>query len=416
MPQEAIALIIINLGLIWLLMAAPLGRRTIRVRKHFDAPLERVWSAINPLGRNASWHPSVINSTPLAGNQVRHTHSNLDRHGQPIELTYEVDANDATTSYSARVVEDTALDPDFWRNYKESCTLSADSDGTDMVLERTDNYRGLAFYIFRYFSLRRETKALGNWLNGRSVSLGGVFERPSMQVFLAVVSTLLLWPFLGMNLHGLVLSTMLTVVIVMHELGHLIAYRAFGHKRVRMIFIPLLGGLAMGGRPYNSRFEIAVCAIMGAGLSGFVVPIVVSVSRGAGNGHLPALLREPALLFLLILGAFNLLNLLPMRRFDGGQAIRQVFRSQTTQMVGSFLIAAAILATGWEVGVSGSALVIAVAVFAILSFVGHGDVKPRHVMLEMSDPERLMAGLGLYAAVLIHAYAIIVACEGLFGV
>ncbi len=31
------------------------------------------------------------------------------------------------------------------------------------------------------------------------------------------------------------------------------------------------------------------------------------------------------LLFLLVGGAFNMLNLLPMSRFDGGQVIRQIF-------------------------------------------------------------------------------------------
>ena len=33
-----------------------------------------------------------------------------------------------------------------------------------------------------------------------------------------------------------------------------------GHRKVRMIFVPLLGGIAIGGRPYDSRFEVAFVA------------------------------------------------------------------------------------------------------------------------------------------------------------
>jgi hypothetical protein len=34
------------------------------------------------------------------------------------------------------------------------------------------------------------------------------------------------------------ISTFLTMVIALHELGHMAAYRMFGHTSVRMIFIP----------------------------------------------------------------------------------------------------------------------------------------------------------------------------------
>nr|WP_254007673.1 hypothetical protein [Rhizobium sp. L1K21] len=408
-------LIVINLGLVWLLLAAPLGRRTIRLSRHLDAAPQRVWNALNPLGKNADWRASVVSTRAVAENRAVHVHSNLDRTGQPIEVVYQVEVDGNGSGYMAQVVEDTALDPIFWRNYREHCTLRPVAEGTDVLIERSDRYRGFAFLIFRYFSLRREMNALSAWLNDGRVKTGGIFEHPLTQFSLAVFSTILLWPFFGLNLTGLMLSSMLTVVIALHELGHMVAFRAFGHKRVRMVFIPLLGGIAIGGRPYNSRFEIAVCAIMGAGVSGFFVPLITGVTHAAENGWLTAELMRPSLVFLLILGAFNLLNLLPMQRFDGGQAIRQIFRTPTLQVVGSFLISGAILFTGWEIGLPREALMTALAVFALLSFMVKSGAKPRHAMMPMSDPERLMAGLGLYAAVLIHAYAIIRACSKLFA-
>eukprot|EP01035_Chromulina_nebulosa_P052501 gene52501-71609_t len=160
----------------------------------------------------------------------------------------------------------------------------------------------------------------------------------------------MLWPFFGLDLEGLMISSFLTLVIVLHELGHLVAYRAFGHARPRMIFVPLLGGIAIGGRPYHSRFEVATCALMGPGVSAFLVPILVALQNTAAKAPWAQDTSGPLLVFLLILGAFNLLNLLPMYRFDGGQILRQVFDSQRLLALGSFGIAAAIAATGWHIG------------------------------------------------------------------
>ena len=111
------------------------------------------------------------------------------------------------------------------------------------------------------------------------------------------------------------------LVILLHELGHMVAYRAFGHPSVRMIFVPLLGGIAIGGRPYNSHFEVATCALMGAGFSALLVPILVAAHQSVQGIPHPAAMDGPTLVFLVILGAFNLLNLLPTYRFDGGQVL-----------------------------------------------------------------------------------------------
>jgi Zn-dependent protease len=60
---------------------------------------------------------------------------------------------------------------------------------------------------------------------------------------------------------------------------------------------------------------------MGAGMSTFLVPILIAINT-AGQGTWVA---GSVTVFLLILGAFNFLNLLPMSRFDGGQVLKQVF-------------------------------------------------------------------------------------------
>ena len=105
-----------------------------------------------------------------------------------------------------------------------------------------------------------------------------------------------------------------------------------------MIFIPLLGGIAIGGRPYDSRFEVAFVALMGAGFSAFVVPLAIAVEQlclRARAGRLAA-----ALLAALAgcAALFNIANLVPVWKFDGGQVLRQICPSPPLLALASFLL------------------------------------------------------------------------------
>ena len=218
-----------------------------------------------------------------------------------------------------------------------------------------------------------------------------------------------------MNAQGLMISIFLTLVILLHELGHMVAYRAFGHPTTRMLFFPLLGGVAIGGRPYNSHFEVATCALMGAGFSALLVPILVASHQSAMEIPHPSEADGPILVFLVILGAFNLLNLLPTYRFDGGQVLRQVFEGQRVLAITSFLVTGVVVWTGWRIGLGAPALIVGVALFTLLSMIRTKSVKPREALTPMNGPERLMTGFGFYAALAMHVYAVIYACDRLFG-
>lgn len=414
----AILLATLNLLAVWLLMAAPVGVRTVSARATLTADAERVWQAISPHGGSAAWHHATLSSMPVPGaqNLVEQSLTALDRHGAPVRRVFEVKDKSTDGSRRAlniRVVEDSTLDVAFWTNFHERITLDDSGDAVTLTVARTDRYRGLALLLLRHFALRRELKALKQWLaTGVSSPEQFGFEHPAFQAVLAVLSTLILWPFFGLSKTGLLLSVLLTVVIVLHEFGHMLAYRAFGHSSTRMIFVPLLGGVAIGGRPYNSLFEVASCALMGAGMSAFLVPAVIAFHQSFG-GEQTVFANAAVLFFLLILGAFNLLNLLPMNRFDGGQVLRQVFPGPVSLTAGSFLVTVIILTVGWRIGVPDFALVAALAVFTLLSLMGHRGIKPRHRLVEMSPAQRLMSGLGLYAALALHGYAVIYATDRL---
>lgn len=416
--QSAALLLFINLGLLWLLMRIPLGVRTIRLTRTFQRPPEELWRAIDPAGTDADWHHSVISSKPLKNRAgiVEQIYSHLDREGAPLRRLLVLEPLPAAggRGFRSRVADDSTLDLAFWRDFSESRIVRRLPDGAEIEITQTDRYRGLAFLLFRYVMLRRELRALEGWLETGASVPQGYFEHPTFQCGLAILSTFLLWPFFGLTTSGLMISTFLTLVIALHELGHLAAYRTFGHESVRMIFVPLLGGIAIGGRPYKSHFEVATCALMGPGISAFFVPILIAGDNIAAHGLLSEQFRGPLLIFLLILGAFNLLNLLPMQRFDGGQVLRQIFRTPRSLIGASFAITACILVIGWEVGVSSGILAAALAVFILLSMIGAGSLKPRHKLEEMKACERLLVTFGLYAAILIHGYAVIFSAEKLF--
>lgn len=420
--HSAIFLLVINLGLLWLLMAAPVGTRTIRMRRTFREGSDALWRAIDPSGDSADWHHGVISSKPLADRPgiIEQTYDRIDRKGQPIRRLLAVSPLDPTETlpgshgYTARIVDDSTLDSHFWQNFHERREIVSTREGATLIVEQTDRYRGFAFYVFRYFALRRELHALQGWMATGQSKPNGYFEHPLMQSAMAVLSTLMLWPFFSRSLAGLMISTFLTLVIVLHELGHMAAYRTFGHRKVRMIFIPLLGGIAIGGRPYNSLFEVATCALMGPGMSAFFVPILIAGVEATAGGLLPPSGHGPLLVFLLILGGFNLLNLLPMYRFDGGQVLRQIFRNRFALLAASFGITSAILFVGWQIGLTTNALLASLAVFTLLSFIGFGSVKPKENLDEMSGGERMLVSFGLYAAVAMHGYAVIYAADLLF--
>lgn len=139
------------------------------------------------------------------------------------------------------------------------------------------------------------------------------------------------------------------------------------------------------------------------------------MDEASTTGLLPVGFSGPLTVLLLIIGAFNLLNLLPMRRFDGGQVLAQIFPSTAGLTVATFSVALVIIAIGLQVDVPTVALLSALAVFTLLSLMGGKGVKPRFRLEAMTQTQRLLSLGGLYAAIGLHGYAIVYAVESLFA-
>ncbi len=408
-PLVTAVLVALNIGLIFLLLAAPVGVRTVRISRLISADRQRLWSALWPLGANAGWSGEYLQTEALADdeNLARLQLRWEGRDGKPIERTVRFEDVLDGESYAMRVVDDTSLDSSFWSNYRETTRLDATDDGILVTLTRTDRYRGLAFLVFRYFAMRRELGKLNIWAETGKYRAGGLFEHPASQVGFAVLSAFLLWPLFGLTFGGLVLAFVLTAVVALHELGHMAAFRLMGHRKVRMIFVPLLGGIAIGGRPYDSRFEVAFVALMGAGFSAFLVPVAIATSNYAsaegwriGSALLGSLAGCAAF--------FNIANLVPVWKFDGGQVLRQICPHPPVLALASFLLLVAFLAVGNRAGIQPWLLVSMGAIFAILSLItAGGGVKPRYELKPISLFDRFAIGAALVAVFAIHGYGLL---------
>ncbi len=122
----------------------------------------------------------------------------------------------------------------------------------------------------------------------------------SIVAFLAVGRAMWDWSFVAM----------IIPILLIHELGHLIAMKIFGYKNVNMFFIPFLGA-AVTGRHYNvAGWKKAIVSLAGP-LPSIALAIVLEI---IGFVTTTEWLTKAALLMLII----NLLNLLPFLPLDGG--------------------------------------------------------------------------------------------------
>jgi Zn-dependent protease len=407
-------LIALNLGVIYLLIAAPIGVRSVRLSHTVAAQRQKLWDAVWLPGGQVTWSGQILDSTRVGEDTIRLRLAWRGRDDSPIERTYRVFDVVPLERFSTTVVEDDSLDPSFWANYRETVSFDGVDGAVKVTISRTDRYRGLAMMVVRYFGLRREIGRLKSWAETGKFRRGGLFEHPVTQVGFAVLSVFILWPLFGLTRSGLFYSVVLTGVVALHELGHMAAFRLMGHRRVRMIFIPLLGGIAIGGRPYDSRFEVAFVALMGAGFSAFVMAFALGCSTraaAAGEMHLANVL----MIFAGCAALFNLANLAPMWKFDGGQVLRQICPNAPVLAAASFLLLALLLGFGYLAGFSIRVLIVAGIVVALLSLITAGSgFKPRHELKPILTRDRWAMAAALLSVFAIHGSGVVWAAQQLF--
>lgn len=107
----------------------------------------------------------------------------------------------------------------------------------------------------------------------------------------------------------------LTLIVLIHEMGHLMAMRTYHYKDTGIFFIPLLGGLAKGTKREISQKQSAIILLAGP-LPGIIIGTALLLVNNTSND----IAWVGKLLVIL-----NGLNLLPIYPLDGGQLFNRIF-------------------------------------------------------------------------------------------
>jgi cell wall assembly regulator SMI1/Zn-dependent protease len=153
---------------------------------------------------------------------------------------------------------------------------------------------------------------------------------------------------LGAVLWNPMAAWMILVVVVIHELGHFLAMRAFGYRNVHMMALPLVGGVAIGQDVDPSAHRSAWMSLMGP-LPGILIgwAIMGAVATDAW----PAVLGDGsawAMMFLLL----NYLNVLPVPPLDGAHVVQALLPPRRAWIEVGFIGVACLLGAwaAWEFG------------------------------------------------------------------
>ena len=136
---------------------------------------------------------------------------------------------------------------------------------------------------------------------------------------------------------GWPLSFVLVFALLVHEFGHLLAFRLIGQPWGRLVFLPFLGAVAVPRLPYESQGQSVFAALMGPGFSILLAAPCI----------LPTLWGWPSAKIYLAVGTLtamlNAFNMLPAEPLDGGVALRSILTRLLGCKAWSGLMAIALL-------------------------------------------------------------------------
>lgn len=119
---------------------------------------------------------------------------------------------------------------------------------------------------------------------------------------------------------GPIFGISLIISFLLHELGHVIAYRVIGHDDARFRLIPWLSGVPISDRPIKTEAQAFFVALMGPGISigPMVLAYTLSVTLTQTAPEAAGILK----IFAVTCATMNFINLLPFWPLDGGRCTR----------------------------------------------------------------------------------------------
>ena len=182
------------------------------------------------------------------------------------------------------------------------------------------------------------------------------------------------------------LALILTVVI--HEYGHVAAFRITGHEDARFRLVPLIGGYAISDRAPSTEAEEFFVAIAGPALS--LAPMVLAFVLCEIVDPWSRPVADFLWIFAATTAALNFLNLLPFWPLDGGRCLRAIVHAfEPRAALGATIAMSAAFAAA--AAAAGSALLLLVAL------IGVATIRPGHRDAPGMTRRQAWLGLGAYA-------------------
>lgn len=169
---------------------------------------------------------------------------------------------------------------------------------------------------------------------------------------------------------GLIYATVVTLSILVHELGHAFAFRIFGEQNATIVLWGL-GGLTYGRTP--SRAWQSIVVSLAGPFVGFCVGLLSLWALFAVGDRAAPGIKDVLNQLVFINIAWTIFNLLPLHPMDGGQAFRTLLVSwKGASGLRASILVSAVTAVGvgllaWK---TGQTFIVILAVMMLLRNVG----------------------------------------------
>ncbi|HEY0030209.1 MAG TPA: site-2 protease family protein [Bacteroidia bacterium] len=180
----------------------------------------------------------------------------------------------------------------------------------------------------------------------------------SMGLFIAVFYFVLDWEIISILI--------LTVVLLIHELGHYLAMRQFKYTDLGIFFVPLVGAFASGSKENASQKQQVIVLLAGP-LPGIVIGLVLYYF---GLKYDNAIVLKACNIFIVL----NLFNLLPVMPLDGGRLVKSMFFENNQIISKIFLIISIAALTLYAFGTASYFLLI-IPFFLIMQLQAQSQLK-----------------------------------------
>ena len=195
---------------------------------------------------------------------------------------------------------------------------------------------------------------------------------------------------------GWIIAPLLVAALLIHEFGHLLAYRLIGQPWGRLVFLPFLGAIAVPRLGFSTQGQIVFAAMMGPAFS-VLVPLLAALHVWAGW---PA--PDIAVMMGIVACSLNLFNLLPVEPLDGGIVLRSVLARIMGRWARFGLIGmgAIIVATGFALEQ------VLLMIFGALALIM--NIRPRTIDLGLAPMSRLHVSMSAFSFMAtVAAYAVL---------